>query len=317
MPLKPSEPALSPDQFRKAIAAGKVGPLYLLEGTDELLKSELAALLSEIIEPELRAFNVDRIYGSDTNLDPGVIVDAVRTLPMMAPRRVVVVLQAEKVLNPKRESEASDDALVPLAECIEQPVESATLAFVVQERLDGNRRLTKLLRKHAVAVMCGVTGPDAALEREIEAQAAHVGVAIDRAATRRLIALAGRDSAKLRSDTERVLVFVGRGTVTVEHVEQVVERVEKSTDPWGLTNAIEAGDARTALRELRLRLDTGDNVFAMLGQIAWAIRKPNGRIPEHRLRPAVDALFRTDIALKSSGGNPRMLLERLVVELCG
>jgi maltooligosyltrehalose trehalohydrolase len=35
------------------------------------------------------------------------------------------------------------------------------------------------------------------------------------------------------------------------------------------------------------------------------------------LPPAVDAIFRTDEALKSSGGDPRILLERLVVELCG
>ena len=53
---------------------------------------------------------------------------------MMAPRRVVVVLQAEKVLTPSRESEASDDALQPLVECIEQPVESTTLVFVTQSR---------------------------------------------------------------------------------------------------------------------------------------------------------------------------------------
>src|SRR4051812_7772100 len=171
MATKLTEPSLSPDQLRAAIAAGRIGPLYLIEGTDEVLKSELANLFSEAIEPELRAFNVDRIYGSDTGLDPNVIVEAVRTLPMMAPRRVVVVLQAEKVLNPKRESEVSDDALVPLAECIEEPVESTTLAFVVQEKMDGNRRLTKLLRKHAAVVTCGGTGPDAALEREIEAQA--------------------------------------------------------------------------------------------------------------------------------------------------
>jgi len=30
----------------------------------------------------------------------------------------------------------------------------------------------------------------------------------------------------------------------------------------------------------------------------------------------VDAVFRTDLAMKSSGGEPRILLERLVVELC-
>ena len=32
--------------------------------------------------------------------------------------------------------------------------------------------------------------------------------------------------------------------------------------------------------------------------------------------PAIEALFRTDLDLKSSGGDPRVLLERLVVELC-
>jgi DNA polymerase III delta subunit len=31
---------------------------------------------------------------------------------------------------------------------------------------------------------------------------------------------------------------------------------------------------------------------------------------------AIEALFRTDLELKSSGGDPRVLLERLVVELC-
>ena len=35
-----------------------------------------------------------------------------------------------------------------------------------------------------------------------------------------------------------------------------------------------------------------------------------------RVRAAVEALFRTDLDLKSSSGDPRVLLERLVVELC-
>jgi len=34
------------------------------------------------------------------------------------------------------------------------------------------------------------------------------------------------------------------------------------------------------------------------------------------LRLRIEAVFRTDIALKSSGGDPRILIERLVVELC-
>jgi hypothetical protein len=36
-----------------------------------------------------------------------------------------------------------------------------------------------------------------------------------------------------------------------------------------------------------------------------------------RVKPAVDALLRTDLALKSSGGDERVLIERLVVDLTG
>jgi hypothetical protein len=36
-----------------------------------------------------------------------------------------------------------------------------------------------------------------------------------------------------------------------------------------------------------------------------------------RVRPALDALLRTDLALKRSAGDERALIERLVVELTG
>ena len=80
---------------------------------------------------------------------------------------------------------------------------------------------------------------------------------------------------------------------------------------------MERGQAADALRELRLRLEAGQTPFAILGQIAWMVRDPRGRIPVHRVPAAVDALFRTDVAMKSSGGDTRVLLERLVAELCG
>ena len=52
--------------------------------------------------------------------------------------------------------------------------------------------------------------------------------------------------------------------------------------------------------------------IAHMGQLRWVAEK----MPRARLKDAIDAVFRTDEALKSSGGDPRILLERLVVELC-
>jgi DNA polymerase III delta subunit len=51
----------------------------------------------------------------------------------------------------------------------------------------------------------------------------------------------------------------------------------------------------------------------VMGQLRAAAEK----LAPARLRGAIDAVFRTDLALKSSGGDPRILLERLVLELCG
>ena len=51
----------------------------------------------------------------------------------------------------------------------------------------------------------------------------------------------------------------------------------------------------------------------VLGQI----RAAAGRLkPDERARGGLDAVFETDLAIKSSVGEPRYLLERLVIELC-
>ena len=57
----------------------------------------------------------------------------------------------------------------------------------------------------------------------------------------------------------------------------------------------------------------GAQPFFLMGQLRWAAEK----MPRARLKHAIDAVFRTDEAIKLSGGDPKVLLERLVVELCG
>ena len=53
----------------------------------------------------------------------------------------------------------------------------------------------------------------------------------------------------------------------------------------------------------------------ILGQIRLVRGEPPGAAGA--CQRAADALLRTDLALKMSGGDPSVLLERLVVELCG
>ena len=65
-----------------------------------------------------------------------------------------------------------------------------------------------------------------------------------------------------------------------------------------------------------LALESGGVSYQILGQLAWFVRERLTTADPRRVPAAVEALFRTDLELKSSGGDPRVLLERLVVDLC-
>ena len=53
----------------------------------------------------------------------------------------------------------------------------------------------------------------------------------------------------------------------------------------------------------------------MVGQLRWWVSSKLSQFRPDRVRPALEALLRTDLALKSSGGDERVLMERLIVDL--
>jgi len=83
-----------------------------------------------------------------------------------------------------------------------------------------------------------------------------------------------------------------------------------------MTNAIEAGQGGIALKQLALMLDAGAPPEKILGQLGWLVRTKFPNLAPDDLSSAVEDVFETDLALKRSAGDPRVLLERLVVELC-
>ncbi len=304
-------PPLTTAALRKQLASGETAPLYMLVGADEVEKSAVSAEFVEMVDEGLRAFNVDRVYGGETRVDE--LRDSAATLPMMAPRRIVVVLDAERLFIPKREGKAADAELEKLEAFIEKPYDHATVVFVCGA-VDMRRKLFKLMLKRAHVVDCGTIADSADAERWIRARAAQEKTEIDPAAVRLLVERAGTDIVRLRAGLERVILYAwGNPSVTVDDVRQAVIAGPEAQENFGIANAIDRDDAGSAVHELGLALDAGAVPYMLLGQIRWAAEK----LPSSRLRPAIDALFRTDLALKSSGGDPRILLERLVVELCG
>jgi DNA polymerase-3 subunit delta len=296
--------------LKKQMAAGDTAPLYVLVGDDDSEKSAVAAEFAEMVDEGLRAFSVDRLFGADIKADD--LFDAAATLPMMAPRRVVIVFDAERLLIPKREGKAADVEQERLETFVKNPPAHATVVFVCGP-LDQRRRLVKLLLKEAEVIDCGTITDVADAERWVRARAERDKVPVDTAAVRTLVERAGVDIVRLRSGLERVALYaMGQSKITAEDVRQVVPATGEATN-FGIANAIERNDAPEALRELALALEGGAQPFFLMGQLRWVAEK----MPRARLKDAIEAVFRTDEAIKSSGGDPKILLERLVVELCG
>jgi DNA polymerase III subunit delta len=331
-------PAGTPQTVRKQVKQGKPDPVYLIVGDDEAEMSRLTAELSTLVEDELRAFNLDRLYAGERGASPASIVESARTLPMMGDRRVVVVLRAERILKPKRRGAAlEEDAAAEDGETasdidvldgyVRRPEPLTTLVLVASD-VDRSRRLYKSLNKHATIVECwGLrAGKDAKVDLRQVARVAETLVRqavteadqqIDPAAARLIALRAGADIATLRGDLDRLLLYsAGKRRIDLSDVQEVVSG-ETAQDDWAVTNAIQRRDTAEALRQIGLAMEAGSIPYMILGQLGWFVRERLAPADPGRARAAIDALFRTDVDLKSSGGDPRILLERLVVELCG
>ena len=303
-------PPVTPAAVSKQIAAGETAPVYLLVGADDAEKSAVAHEFTSLVEEGLEAFNVDRLYGGETSAD--ALIESSRTLPMMSPRRVIIVLEAEKLLMPKRESKAAEAEQERLEAFLKDPPSHATIVLVAGS-LDQRRKVVKLLLKDAQVVDCGTVENEADAERWVKTRAARDKVPLDAGAVRALVHRAGPDLVRLRAGLERVALYaLGQPSIGADDVNGAVPAGPDAQADFGVAKAIWRNDARAALHELTLALDAGAMPVMMMGQLRAAAEK----LAAPRVRAGIDAVMRTDLALKSSGGDPRVLLERLVVELC-
>jgi DNA polymerase III delta subunit len=328
---------MKPAEVRAQIASGKTGPLYLLVGDDPQSRHDLALEFGGLVEEGLHAFNVESFYaneagsaGARDQMIAGILGTA-RTLPMMAPRRVVLVHDAERLLSPKRAKD-DDEAEPPpepagrkkkasptsptedLEAYLASPEPMTTLVFVAGA-MDANRRLVKLVRKHAATVDSGTLASAQDATAWIRKRLEKDELTIEPRAIAVLLETTGLSLGRIRAEIEKIVLYAaGESAVTERHVRDLVVPETEPGEGPAVGMAVKDGDARRALRELAALFEAGVVPQPILGQIRWgagALRPPD------RVKWALERVLETDIRMKSSAGNPQHLLECLVVELCG
>jgi hypothetical protein len=83
----------------------KIEGLVIVEGTDSILAQRaLDTVIERTLEPELRSLNLDLIAGPETEHVGRAVADAVRAMPFLAERRVVVVRNCHQLrAQPRRD----------------------------------------------------------------------------------------------------------------------------------------------------------------------------------------------------------------------
>ena len=323
---------MTPAQVRAQIAAGDTAPIYLIESDDLPSRQEVAQAFLGLIDEGLHAFNVATFFARDATTAgdrDGLYADilaAARTMPMMAPRRLVIVHDAEALLTPKRvkdeEPEVAPKGRRPKAttpaeefEAYLQRPEPTTTLVLETAGLDRGRRVTKLLLAQAAIVNPAALNSPEDVARWLAARLDRDEMRIEPAAVQALVDAVGLDLPRLRSEADKLVLYAaGESTITAAHVSELVATVDESSGVFALIDFVSAGKAAAALREVDALLEAGSAPPMILGLVRTAAGKLR---PDARARRALSAVLDADLAIKTSRGEPRHVLERLVVELCG
>ncbi|OGR04133.1 MAG: DNA polymerase III subunit delta, partial [Deltaproteobacteria bacterium RIFOXYA12_FULL_61_11] len=237
-------------------------PILLVQDEEWFFAPRCVKVLKQRYLPKgLADFNFVRLDADKLTAEE--LGDHVRTMPVFAERRVVVLDRAEK---------AKTALLEGLANLAQTPVDSTCLIVLVQGKLDGRLKTVKVLREHSTELVFEKLRPKDLLPF-IHRQLQNLGKRINDEGARLLADLIGPDLPLLVSELAKVATFVGdRTTITAQDVEEITSQVRLST-VFELLNALDEHHAPRALVILQHLLEEDSPHLLILAMLIRHLRE--------------------------------------------
>ncbi len=334
----------------KEITAGKFAPVYVLFGPETHLRDVAAKQISKAAfgENDLRDFNETDVSMSGSELRD--LLGVAEQLPMMSERRLVVIRDVVVAATSTRDTLKEADEPV-LAQYLLRPSPTSIVVLVADE-LNGNRKLTKILKTGAVMVEFEKLD-EAGLLRTAKRFVEEKGAEIDQRTLQVLVDTVGDSTLRLSNEVSKLATAALPGkTITVEMIESLVGN-SRLIENFALTGNLFSGNRTAAMHTMKKILDDGAEPLMILGLIGTNLRKmmiakelmeagaDNYRVynairvrkddqamilaaarrsKTANLAKAIQLVAETDLAIKTSlsGGGAqgsRMQIEMLVCEL--
>jgi len=332
---------VSPEKLVERLARGQEISAIVLKGSDAYLRDMCRKRIVDAFAPEgVRDWAIARLSAREAGWDE--ILQRAQTLPMLAPRQVIIVEGAESV--EKLGDKARDGILDALAKYLDSPA-PFTVLLLEADALDGRQRFAKLLGEKALVVELTIGGESAAALAGQMAK--ECGTEIDRDAAAFLAEILNDEPARIRIEIEKLAAYtLQEGRIRVADVEKLVTAARKNT-VWQLADMLAERKRDAALEFLDNLLREGEQPAGIVGALAWLYRKlveargipaqtsgyqaarllgmrPEAaenavrqahRIPKKELLAGVIALAEADSQLKSANPDPRAFMEFLVAKL--
>jgi DNA polymerase-3 subunit delta len=325
--------------LQSSLKQRKVLPLYLLYGEEDFLIQEALDLLIEtVVDPGSRDFNFTTLYCRETPASE--LAAQAQTLPFMAEKRLVIAKEVDAY-------KAAD--LEVLTAYLRDPSPSTCLVLVSNQPKYDKKAVVS-----AVEAKGGAIRFYSLLDREITswitAWCRKRGLALQGDAAQFLWQTLGNDLQTLNSELQKVEVAAAgkKKELTLADVRAVVGDFREYT-PFDLATAVGQKSRERSLAILTRLLQEGEQPIALLGAIAWNLRRllqakdleQAGAAPDEimkklriifhqagqfreqmkrygrdELRNAFALLLEADRALKSGGLGQKLVLERMILRLC-
>lgn len=224
-------------------------PVTLVRGDDPALVAQAArTVIERLVAGGDLSLTVEEFGGPGAEpVDVGAVIDACTTPPFLVGRRVVVLREAGQL------NAADAKRLVAY---LDDPLPTTDLVLVA-----GGGTVPAALVKAAGSrghVVDTTVGRGRARTQWFADRVKGGPVQLDAAATARLADHLGEDVGRLAGLLQSLASAYGEGApVSVDELEPFLGEAG-SVAPWDLTDAIDAGDTRTALTVLRRMASAGD-----------------------------------------------------------
>lgn len=235
------------------------GSVYLFTGNDIYSKEKaIEELVNSILGNSAKEFNCKVFYGAES--EASQILDYLATLPFLAPKRLAIVKDFDKLPKESRALIADYTKRSPKSTCL------------ILETKENARPDDYGMAVHT-SIRRFQDPTDTELTSWIKRYLASRSKDIEDEAVSALKELQGRNLLSIASELEKLLLYIGKNVcVTAEDVEEVVAK-SLTTSAFDLMDAIEKKNIERALEIVSESMLAGKKHYEIIGLLCWHLKR--------------------------------------------